>query len=236
MLYDSDPRLWGYFIEGSDGHLNENANNERMVSNGTPVKFHSVTLGIEEGEAGDDAAADMATDEARLNAAGAGDEIILNSPPYSVNVSLVLAEGTTAKEYDDVSLVPGGAVLPTLCKHKSKKMSCLIPGFAVVVVTTISHGTDLATAMTFYRAPEYIVRGCLRLPLSGEVRRARQDHPPSSRLQLGPHRRFASSGQLYCLPQRVHARRLVVQKQSERGTGYDQAREGLGSTRSQGNK
>ena len=152
MLYDSDPRLWGYFIEGSDGHLNENANNERMVSNGTPVKFHSVTLGIEEGEAGDDAAADMATDEARLNAAGAGDEIILNSPPYSVNVALVLAEGTTAKEYGDVSLVPGGAVLPTLCKHKSKKMSCLIPGFAVVVVTTTSHGTDLATAMTFYKA------------------------------------------------------------------------------------
>ena len=114
----------------------------------------------------------MATDEARLNAAGAGDEIILNSPPYSVNVSLVLAEGTTAKEYGDVSFVPGGAVLPTLCKHKSKKMSCLIPGFAVVVVTTTSHGTDLATAMTFYKAQGRTMRrvlACLNNP-SGSLR------------------------------------------------------------------
>tara|TARA_B110000027_G_scaffold114327_1_gene123861 strand:- start:82 stop:597 length:516 start_codon:yes stop_codon:yes gene_type:complete len=135
MLYDSDPRLWGYFIEGSDGHLNENANNERMVSNGTPVKFHSVTLGTEEGEAGDDAAADMATDEARLNAAGAGDEIILNSPPYSVNVSLVLAEGTTAKEYDDVSLVPGGAVLPVM-KLAARVSSFFFLGLINLVLTT----------------------------------------------------------------------------------------------------
>ena len=42
-----------------------------------------------------------------------------------MNLSLVLAEGTTAKEYGDVSLVLGGAVLPTFCKHKGNKILAL---------------------------------------------------------------------------------------------------------------
>jgi hypothetical protein len=66
----------------------------------------------------------------------------------------------------------GGAVLPVLPVHKSKKMTCLVPGFAVVVVTTTSHGTDLATAMAFYKAQGRTMRrvlACLNNP-SGSLR------------------------------------------------------------------
>jgi hypothetical protein len=67
--------------ERPEEKTSENIKPERMVSNGTPVVFHSVTLGIGKGEAGDGADADMASDEARLLAAGAGEEVILNKPP-----------------------------------------------------------------------------------------------------------------------------------------------------------
>ena len=152
ILFQSDPRLVGYFIQGFGGYLNENVKPDRRVSNGSPFIFHSLTLGKKEGADCDDAdRAGIENDEARIRAALPGDVVELSAPPFSVNIKLILHSGVEPGEYDDVSLVPGQAVLPVLCKHK-KSYKCYVPGLGVVIIDTKTHGADVAVAGTFNKA------------------------------------------------------------------------------------
>ena len=49
-----DPRLWGWFIQGHNGHLSKNVNPLRLVSNGSPVTYESPTLAAPLGEENED--------------------------------------------------------------------------------------------------------------------------------------------------------------------------------------
>ena len=149
--YD-DPRLWGMFIQGGPVVLNENIRPDRLVSNGTNGVFSSLCLGTEDEDSGDFENGAVLTDQARIDSAVAGEVIILETPPFSVNVRLILQNGAHARDYDDVSISLGKATIPIMCKHHSKMLKVYVEGLGIIELNTCSHGLDLPTAVTFYKA------------------------------------------------------------------------------------
>ena len=158
-LYENDSRLWGYYIQGYAGYIRHNINPDRAVSNGTTVTGYSLTLqGNDDDEENDqhmrvaadwsDEVTDSLNDEARLERARPGDEVVLTRPPFSVNVELT---GKRASEYSDASIVSKRAVLPILAAREVLD-SCFIPGFGSVTLSVSDHNFDLASAATFYKA------------------------------------------------------------------------------------
>jgi len=148
----NDPRLWGMFIQGGPVVLNENIRPDRLVSNGTNGVFSSLCLGTEDEDSGDFESGAVLTDQARIDSAVAGEVIILETPPFSVNVRLILQNGAHARDYDDVSISLGKATIPIMCKHHSKMLKVYVEGLGIIELNTCSHGLDLPTAVTFYKA------------------------------------------------------------------------------------
>ena len=152
-----DPRLWGWFIQGHSGYLSKNVNPPRLVSNGSPVTYESLTLAAPLGEENEDDEDATETDKVSVFFAKPGDIVTLSRPPYSVNIGL---PGLDWKLYHDCTLVEGQVVLPIKMEHKLSYM-VLVDGLGVLRPNFRCHAIDPATAVTGYKAQGKTIGRCL---------------------------------------------------------------------------
>lgn len=118
-------------------------NASRYVCNGSPITYHSLTLGsVSDGD--DDAYA--ARDAALIAAAEPGDDVIIE-PPFSVNVTL---DGIDADKLDGLNLVDGCAI-PIIAEYEWKP-KLFFEGVGRREVALKCHGVDPYFSATFYKA------------------------------------------------------------------------------------
>ena len=119
---EKSPVLWQYFIKSADAYLSHTINNSLKLSNGTKVRYHSLTFGniTEETECRE-----------MINNALPGDIIDLPYVPLSINVQLFVenndeAENITKRKAwsTNRTLIKSDAVIP-ICqsgpRHKATK-------------------------------------------------------------------------------------------------------------------
>ena len=83
-LYENEPNLWGYFVEGAPVHITANINSVRKLVNGTPGLLHSLILNSEAHE-----------DRAKLAQGYETNTMVtLAKPPHAVNI---IVGGTPSK-------------------------------------------------------------------------------------------------------------------------------------------
>ena len=83
-LYENEPNLWGYFVEGAPVHITANINSVRKLVNGTPGLLHSLILNSEAHE-----------DRAKLAQGYETNTMVtLAKPPRAVNI---IVGGTPSK-------------------------------------------------------------------------------------------------------------------------------------------
>ena len=140
QLYEQDPRLTMLFICGGQGYLNYNIVPERNVSNGTPFLYYSLTL--------DPKSDTFVSDTSRVNDAAPGTNVLLQNPPYSVNIELLERDPA---EFQDASLFPDRVVIPVLAS-RTKTDKCFLPGCGQFSVQSKYHVCDFGSAFTFYKA------------------------------------------------------------------------------------
>jgi hypothetical protein len=75
-LYDEEVGLWGYFVKGAPGIIEDNLAQLKGIVNGTSCTMHSLTL---QSDATDDL-------DAMVRRAGPGGVVTLSMPPHSINV------------------------------------------------------------------------------------------------------------------------------------------------------
>mgnify|MGYP006144872363 CR=1 FL=1 len=75
-FYEEEPGLWGYFVKGAPGMINDNLAQRKGIVNGTSCVMHSLTL---DKDAHDDL-------EQLMRRAGPGGVVTLSQPPRSINV------------------------------------------------------------------------------------------------------------------------------------------------------
>jgi len=99
----NDPCFYEYYVQGGPCYITQNFNKHRQLLNGTPARFHSLT---------------MASDEQtqwinqQYSHSHAGEVITLQNPPISVNIELTASDEATKKLWKDFTLVPDRIVLP----------------------------------------------------------------------------------------------------------------------------
>ena len=148
--YDErSPELWQYFVKSADAYLSQTINNSLKLSNGTRVRYHSLTFR-------------NLTEDAQckelIENASAGDVVDLPHVPLSVNVQLFV-ENTEAENIEKRrtwsatrTLVQGDAVIP-ICASGSRNNSITCPivygqTSAAKVTSTPYFAIDTAFAMT----------------------------------------------------------------------------------------
>ena len=179
-LYDSDARLWGFFIQGAVGYIRHNIKVERAVSNGTEVTCYSLTLkGTEDGGSND---GDRDTEEEGVGpdlglgfesgrgqrrgggsggGAGGGEggdaaRLARARPGEAVEIQQpfsinVELAGVPPSRYADCTVIPGHAVLPVTRMTETVK-SVYISGQGSVDLEVTDHNFDLGLSGTFYKA------------------------------------------------------------------------------------
>ena len=156
-LFENDPRLGGYFIQGQTAFLSENVQPERRVSNGTEVVFDSLILGGEssEMEAREDEDGDIEHGrfyEQVIADAKPGSVVTIHRPPFAVNVRL---PGRTPCEFSDcnVDSTGNGVVVPITEMKKTTQLTCFLPGVGKLPgITVNSHGVEPSSSATCYKA------------------------------------------------------------------------------------
>ena len=110
QLYENEPNLWGYFVEGAPVHITANINSVRKLVNGTPGLLHSLILNSEAHE-----------DRAKLVE---GYETNTMVEGYETNTMVTLAKPPRA-----VNIIVGGTPSKPMYWHEVplEELSGLIP-------------------------------------------------------------------------------------------------------------
>ena len=106
-IYSSHPALSGFFVPGCPAYGRVNQNTSLGLYNGTKMILHSLTLDKDE---------DRIALNQKLQSTRPGDVIVLQYPPYSVQVE-ISSQSNSFSTAD--SLVPGSFVVPMLVDRKS---------------------------------------------------------------------------------------------------------------------
>ena len=106
-LYSSHPALSGFFVPGCPAYGRVNHNTSLGLYNGSKMSLHSLTLDKNE---------DRIALNNKIHSARPGDVIVLQYPPYSVQVE-ISSQSDSFSTAD--SLVPGSFVVPMLVDKKS---------------------------------------------------------------------------------------------------------------------
>ena len=131
-----NPRMWDTFIAGDSAHLTDNQKVSRNISNGTPVRKHSLVL-----EPGHD------EDLARIQQANPGEDIIIHQP-LSQNVELI---NENPDHFTDITLVPNRAVIGLL-QNKTMSFKTAILGTSKRLEVSCRHfGVDNGGASTIHK-------------------------------------------------------------------------------------
>ena len=170
-LYEHEPNIWGYFVEGAPVHITANINSVRKLVNGTPGLLHSLIL---ESEAHEDQA--KLAEGYRTNTM-----VTLAKPPRAVNI---IVGGTPSKPiywhevpledlsglipndyYDDQQVVP----LFTEGNDSEEDLNSLYAAHEGIAhrVSVKGHGYAIAFAMTDFKLqgrtlPKLIISICDR--------------------------------------------------------------------------
>jgi ubiquitin C-terminal hydrolase len=150
-LYEDEPDLWEYFVQGAPVITCGTLKSTRQLVNGTPGLLDSLTLRSGEGEG-----VDLYRPGFRV--------ITLDKPPHAVNVRVShafwhgeLLDDKILELLDGGSLDPHIAVVPVFCTDRSKPRNVkLLSLFAAHVgavdsVFVYSHAYILAFAITDYK-------------------------------------------------------------------------------------
>ena len=171
QLYENEPNLWGYFVEGAPVHITANINSVRKLVNGTPGLLHSLIL---EPEAHEDQA--KLAEGYRTNTM-----VTLAKPPRAVNI---IVGGTPSKPIywhevplEDLSgLIPndyydGQQVIPLFTEGNDSEedLNSLYAAHKGIAhrVSVKGHGYAIAFAMTDFKLqgrtlPKLIISICDR--------------------------------------------------------------------------
>ena len=154
-LYEHEPNIWGYFVEGAPVHITANINSVRKLVNGTPGVLHSLIL---ESEAHEDQ--DKLAEGYRTNTM-----VTLAKPPRAVNI---IVGGTPSKPIywhevplEDLSgLIPndyydGQQVVPLFTEGNDSEedLNSLYAAHEGIAhrVSVKGHGYAIAFAMTDFK-------------------------------------------------------------------------------------
>ena len=108
LLFGTHPALSGFFVPGCPAYGRVNHNTSLGLYNGSKMILHSLTL---------DKIEDRLALNNKIRSALPGDVVVLQHPPYSVQVELVKSQSDTFSSED--SLVPGSFVVPLMVDKKS---------------------------------------------------------------------------------------------------------------------
>jgi hypothetical protein len=181
-LYAENPTLYGYFVPGCGGYLIQKINNDLDLTNGTPVRMHSITLNVDKPSiAITDEDEDQRTEQIDVSAeqfddgdskpnpkrdndlnsisnARPGDVIEINLP-LSVNVELVQGGNSEfdwerkVSQYRYITLVPGKVVFPIFLSRMDKYGKYFHPILRRnIYLNVMHHPYELDTAATFNKA------------------------------------------------------------------------------------
>ena len=108
-LYSTHPALSGFFCPGCPAYGKSNINPAKGIFNGAAMTLHSITISPEE---------DKVTFNQKMQNAQPGQMILLQHPPYAVQVEILNADPATYTSAD--TLVPGKYVVPIFLDKKSQ--------------------------------------------------------------------------------------------------------------------
>jgi energy-coupling factor transporter ATP-binding protein EcfA2 len=148
-LYDNEPGLWGYFVQGAPALLTENVKSTRKLVNGSPCLLHSVTFRGDVPQAVSDAF------ESEQYAV-----VTLDEPPEAVNVRVSGGtwHGVKLGDFDElvrVSDALAAGVVPVVgfTRKVAKKLGSIFAAQndAVLDVRVKVHTFQLAFALTDFK-------------------------------------------------------------------------------------
>ena len=144
QLYSTHPALSGFFVPGAPCYGKTNTNTYIGLFNGTRMKQYSLVL---------DSSEDRISLDAKLRAAQPGELVLLQHPPFSVQMQIIDAQLGTFTEAD--TLVPGKYVVPVMVDTKSQ-YEVIKPwellrrqGSTIKNIKYRAHGFDLGFSLTF---------------------------------------------------------------------------------------
>jgi len=99
----NDPCFYEYYVQGGPCHVTQNFNKYRLLLNGTPARFHSITLDSNE-----------LTEHINYQYQHAlpGEILTLENPPTSINIQLHASNNETLQLWKNFTLVPDQIVIP----------------------------------------------------------------------------------------------------------------------------
>ena len=165
-VYEDNPILWTYFIPGSEGYIVKSIRPARGISNGTKIRFHSITLGTPVPSDSEYYSMDSSItsspeeDEANIETALPG-QVVTISPPTAVNVLLC---NKNPRMYEDITVVPGEAVISLKMAPVQNPISLFVPTVGKMKLKIIDHGVESALGSTVNKGQGQTVSraiGCL---------------------------------------------------------------------------
>jgi hypothetical protein len=148
-LYEQNPVLRDYFVEGAPGYLKKNLNPNIRLANGTPVTYHSLILNDQE---------DFEAVMQLIVDASSSADIHLHYPPKYICVEVPSADPF---KFVERTLVPGKVVIPIPLKQATTKKTYStgevkawkinVPGFGIREIIARRHQVDLAFALTTHK-------------------------------------------------------------------------------------
>ena len=143
-LYSTHPALSGFFVPGAPAYGKTNTNTFIGLFNGARMRLYSLVL---------DSAEDRISFDAKLRAAQPGDLVLLQHPPFSVQVEITDAPIDSFAEAD--TLIPGKYVVPVMIDTKSQ-YETIKPwellrrqGSIIKNIKYRAHSYDLGFSLTF---------------------------------------------------------------------------------------
>ncbi len=144
QLYSTHPALSGFFVPGAPCYGKTNNNTYIWLFHGTRMKQYSLVL---------DSSEDSIALAVKLRAAKPGKLVLLQHPPFSVQIKIINAQSDTFTEAD--TLLSGKYVIPIMVDTKSQ-YEVIKPwellrrqGSSIHNIKYRAHGFDLGFSLTF---------------------------------------------------------------------------------------
>ena len=143
-LFASHPSLSGFFVPGAPAYGKVNTNTSLGLYNGTKFTLHSLTLSEHEDKIGL---------RNKLRSALPGEIVVLNFPPFSVQVEIESAQSDSFSKSD--SLMDGAFIVPIMVDKKSSHEGIKAwellnrNGKPITSIKYRAHGYELGFSITY---------------------------------------------------------------------------------------
>ena len=173
-LYCNNACLYGYFVKGMGAFLQERIHDSRILSNGTPVTYHSLVLNVVDAKSkasnnnnnNNDEVVDefnnfneqdpsfcVLLDANNIKNAKPGDVVELSQPPYAINVKFSTGSHMNVNDYRHCTVVQDDTVIPVLMSSSKLVKNCHVnDSFGPLDITKRWHPIEPDAAATHYKA------------------------------------------------------------------------------------